>query len=125
MSQTKSLDLGCKIHNLREIQRSCKTEFDDNEDAENLFYRCRDLAGLQKSNAVFKDCAIDYINLFKRSFAIINIAHNSSVLKVDLGCSNVRCDCFENTEASYSVLKGKQKNFKFNPRSFSAIDENA
>ena len=63
MLQTKSTkDLECKFENVRKLQRSCNTEFDENEDAEKLFYLCRKLAELQQSNAIFKDCVIDFIN---------------------------------------------------------------
>ena len=64
MLQRKSLkDLGCKFENVWELQRSCYTEFDENEDAKKLSYLCRKLAELQKSNAIFKDCVTYFINL--------------------------------------------------------------
>ena len=85
MSQTKSTkDLGCKFENVWELQRSCYTEFDENEDAEKLSYLSRKLAELQKSNAIFKDSVIDFINLLQRGFGNINIAHHNNVLKVIL-----------------------------------------
>ena len=127
MLQTKSTkDLGCKFENVWELQRSCYTEFDENEDAEKLSYLCRKLAEQQKSNAVFKNSVIDSINLLQRGFVNINIANNNNVLKVDLEYSNAQCQCFECTEASDSVFEGNErKDFKFDPNLFSFIDENA
>ena len=127
MLQTKSTkDLGCKFENVWELQRSCYTEFDENEDAENLSYLCTKLAELQKSNAIFKDSVIDFINLLQRGFGNINIAHHNNVLKVDLGYSNAQCQCFECTEASGSVFEGNKRNeYKFDHNLFSFIDENA
>ena len=127
MLQTKSTkDLGCKFENVWELQRSCYTEFDENEGAEKLSYLCRKLAELQKSKAIFKDSVIDFINLLQRGFGNINIAHHNNVLKVDLGYSNAQCQCFECTEASDSVFEGNErKEFKFDPNLFSFIDESA
>ena len=127
MLQTKSTkDLGCKFENVWELQRSCYTEFDENEDAEKLSYLCRKLAELQEYNALFKDSVIDFINLLQRGFGNINTAHHNKVLKVDLGYSNAQCQCFECTEASPSVFEGNErKDFKFDPNLFSLIDENA
>ena len=127
MLQTKSTnDLGCKLENVCELQRSCYTEFDENEDAEKVFHLRRKLAELQNSNAIFKDCVIDFINLLQRGLGNINIAHHNNVLKVHLGCSNAQCQCFECTEASHTVLEGIEgKDFKFDPKLFSFIDENA
>ena len=51
MLQNKSTkDLGCKFENVWELQRSCYSEFDENEHAEKLSYLCRKLAELQKRN---------------------------------------------------------------------------
>ena len=127
MFQTKSTkDLGCKFENVWELQRSCYTEFDENEGAEKLSYLCRKLAEVLKSNAIFKDSVIDFINSLQRCFGNINIAHHNNVLKVDLGYSNAHCQCFECTEASDSVFEGNvRKDFKFDPNLFSFIDENA
>ena len=126
MLQTKSTkDLRCKLE-VWELQRSCYTEFDENEDAEKLSYLCRKLSELQKSNAIFKDCVIDFINLLQRGFGNINVAHHNNVLKVDLGYSNAQCQSFECTEASDSVFEGNErKDFNFDPNLFSFIDENA
>ena len=88
MLQTKSTkDLGFKLENVLELQRYCYFEFDENEDAEKLSYLCRKLAELQKSNALFKGCVIDLINLLQRGFGNINIAHQN-VLKVDFWYAN-------------------------------------
>ena len=127
MLQTKSTkDLGCKFENVWGLQRSYYTEFDENEDAEKLSYLCRKLAELQKSNAIFKNCVIDFINLFQRAFGNINTAHHNIVLKVDLGYSNAQGQCFECTEGSDSVFKGNdRKDFQFDTNLFSFIDENA
>ena len=127
MLQTHSTkDLGCKFENVWEVQRSCYTELDENEDAEKLSYLCRKLAQLQKSNAIFKDCVIDFINLLQRGFGNINIAHHKNVLKMDVVYSNAQCQCFECTEASDSVCEGNEReDFKFDPNLFSSIDENA
>ena len=84
------------------------------------------MAQLQKSNAIFKDCVIDFINLLQRGFGNNNIARHINVLKVDLGYSNAQCQCFECTEASDPVFEGNErKDFKFDPKLFSFIDENA
>ena len=127
MLQTKSTkDLGCKFENMWELQRSCYIEFNENENAEKISYLCRKLAELQKSNALFKDCLIDFINLLQRGFGNINIALHNNVLKEDLGYSNAQCECFECTEASDSVFEGNErKDFKFDPELFSLIDEKA
>ena len=127
MLQTKSTkDLGCKFENVWELQRSCYTEFEENEEAEKLSYLYWKLAELQKSNAIFKDCVIDFIDLLQRGFGNTNIAHHNNVLKVDLGYSNAQCQCFECTEPSDSVFEGNErKNIKFDPNLFSSIDENA
>ena len=123
MLQTKSTkDLGCKFENVWELQRSCYTEFDENEDAEELCYLCRKSAELKKSKSIFKDCVIGFINLPQRGFGNINIAHRNNVLKVDLGHSKAQCQCFECTEASDSVFEGNErKDFKFDPNLFSFI----
>ena len=126
MLQTKSTkDLGFKFENVWELQRSCDTDFDENEDAEKLSYLGIKLAELQKSNAFFKDSVIHFMNLLQRGFGNINIAHDNNVLKVDLGYSNAQCQCFECTEASDSVFEGNErKDFKVDPNLF-FIDENA
>ena len=127
MLQTKSTkDLGCKCENVWELQRSCYTEFEENEDAEKISHLCRKSAELQKSNAIFKDSVLDFINLLQRVFGNINIAHHNDVIKVDLGYFNAPCQCFECTEASDFVFEGNErKDFKFDPNLFSFIDENA
>ena len=109
-----------------EVQRSCYFEFDEHEDAEKLTYLCRKLAELQKSNAIFKDSVIDFINLLQRGSGNINTAPHNNVLKVDLGYFNAQCQCSECTKASDFVIEGNErKNFKFDPNLFSFIDENA
>ena len=127
MLQTKSLkDLGCKFENVWELQRACYTEFDENEDAEKPLYLCRKLVELQKSNAIFKDSVIDFINLLQRGYRNINTAHQKNVIKVDVGYYNAQCQRFECTEASDSVFEGNErKDFKFDHNLFSFIDENA
>ena len=127
MLQTKSLkDLGCKFENVWELQQSCYTEFDENEDAEKLSYLSRKMAELQMSNAIFKDFVIGFINLLQRGFGNINIAHHNNVLEVDVRYSNAQCQCFECNGASDYVFEGTERNdFKFDPHLFSFIDENA
>ena len=125
--QTSSTNhLACKFENLWKLQRSCYTEFDENEDAEKLFYLYRKLAELLKSNAIFKDCVIDFINLLQHGFGKVNIAHHNIVPKLDLGYSNAQCQCFQCTEASDSVFEGiERRDFILDPNLISFTDENA
>ena len=120
MLQTESTkDLACKFEYVWGFQRSCCTEFDENEDADWLSYVCRTLEELQKSSAVFKNCVIDFSNLLHRGFKNIDIAQHNGVLKVDFGYSNAKCQCFECPEASGSVFEGNaRKDSKFDPSFF-------
>ena len=102
------------------------SEFDDNQEAEKLYYLCRKLTELQKSNAAFKDCVIDFINLLQRGYGIVNIAHFYNVHKVDFSYPNAQYQCFQFTEALDSVFDGNErKDFNFDPSLFSFIDKNA
>ena len=118
-------DLGCKYELVWELQRSCYTEFDENEDAEKLSYICRKLAELQRSNAVFKDCLIDFIDLLQRGFGTMNVSHHNNTLSVDLGFSNAQCQCYECTVDHDSAYEISENNVvKYNSNLFSFIDEN-
>ena len=84
-------DWGCKFENVWELQRPCYTEFDENEVAEKLFYLCKKLAALQKSNAVFQICVNIFITLLHRGSGNINIAHHNYFFQGVLGSFNAQC----------------------------------
>ena len=81
VNQLKTWDANLKVW---EFWRSCYTEFDKIENSDKLSYLCRRLAELKNSNAIVKDCVIDFSNLLQRGFGSINIAHHNNVLKVEL-----------------------------------------
>lgn len=124
LNSKSTKDLGCSYDLIWELQRSCYTEFDENEDAEKLSYICKKLAELQKSNAVFKDCLIDFIDLLQRGYGTMNLSHHNNTLSVDLGFSSAQCQCFECTIGQDSVYENNEKNVvKFDTNLFSFIDE--
>ena len=84
-------DLGCNFDLTWELQRACYTEFDDCEDAEKLSFLSRQSAKLGKSQAVFKDSVLDFIDLLMRGFEMITASHHNSVVSVDLEFSEAQC----------------------------------
>ena len=67
-------------------------------------FLCKKLQELQKSEAVFKDSVVDFIDILMRGFGTMEASHHNSILKVDLGCSNAQCQCFEFLEAQNSSI---------------------
>ena len=127
MMQTKSTEnSGCKFENVWELQLCCCAKVDGNEHVEKVFCLCRNLVELQKSNAIFEGCVIDFITLLQRVFGNINIAHRNNVLKVDLGKSNGQCQRSGCTGTSDPVFEGNEsKDFIFDPSLYSFIIEKA
>ena len=124
LNANSTKDLGCTYDLVWELQRACYTEFDENEDCEKLSYICQKLAQLQKSNAVFKDCLIDFIDLLQRGFGTMNVSHHNNTLSVDLGFSNAQCQCYECSVDQDSGYENNANNVNFNSNLFSFIDEN-
>ena len=121
-------DLGCNFDLTWELQSACYTEFDDCEDTEKLSFLNRQIAKLEKSQAVFKDSALDFNDLLMRGFGTITASHHSSVLSVDLGFSEAQCQCLEcqqNSQSSSGMDSIANKAVKFDTNLFSCIDENA
>ena len=124
LNSRSTKDLGCNYDLVWELQRSCYTEFDENEDADKLSYICKKLAELQKSNAVFKDCLIDFIDLLQRGYGTMNVSHHNNTLSIDLGFSNAQCQCFECTVDQDSAYENNENNVvQFNSNLFSFLDE--
>ena len=121
-------DLGCNCDITWELQRACYTEFDDCEDVENLSFLSRQLANLEKSQEVFKDSVLDFIDLVMGGFGTITASHHNGVLSVDSGFSEAQCQCLEGEEisqASSEVDSIANEAVKFDTKLFSNIEENA
>ena len=86
-SQSTS-ELGCKIKVIWKFQRECYSPFSGMDDTESVAHLCKKLQELQKSEAVFKDSVLDFIDKLMRGFGPMEASHHNSILKVDLGCSN-------------------------------------
>ena len=78
-------DLGCQFKVIWEFQRQCYSPFSGVDDTERVAQE------LQKSEAVFKDSVLDFIDILIRGLETMEASHNNSILKVDLGCSNAQC----------------------------------
>ena len=119
-------DLGCNFDLTWELQSACYTEFDDCEDAERLSFLRRQLAKFEKSQAVFKDSVLEFIDPLMRGFRMIAASHRNSVLSVDLGFSEAQCQCLEGQEKSQlssGVDSIANEAVKFDTNLFSCIDE--
>ena len=97
-------DLGCQFKVIWEFQRECYSPFSGIDDTERVAHLSKKLQKLQKSEAVFKDSVLDFIDNLIRGFGTMEASHHNSILKVDLGCSNAQGQCFERVEAQNSSI---------------------
>ena len=102
-SQSTS-ELGCKFKVISEFQRECYSPFSGMDDTERVAHLCKKLQELQKSETVFKDSVLDFIDILMRGFGTMEASHHNSILKVDLGCSNAQCQYFECVGAQNSSI---------------------
>ena len=120
-------DLGCNFNLIWELQRSCYTPFNDREDSEKLFFLSQRLVELQRSQTVFKDSVLDFIELLERGFGTIHASHHNNVLSVDLGFSDAQCQCIECVEGQNSETDNVEEkvNINYTTDLFTFIDENS
>ena len=99
-----TIDLSFQFEVLREYQRERYSPFSGIDDAEQVAHLCRKLQELQKSDAVFKDSVVDFIDILMRGFGTMEPSHHNNILKMNLGCSNAQCQCFNCFEAQNSSI---------------------
>ena len=117
-------DLGCQIKVIWEFQRESYSPFGCIDDKETVAHLCKKLQELQKTEAVFKDSVVDFIDILMRGFRTMEASHHNSILKVDLGCCNTQCQYFECLEAhnlSISFYSREDSNYPSNLSIF--VDE--
>ena len=93
-----TFDLGCQYNLAWEFQRESYSPFKSIDDTDRVAHLSNKFTQPQKSEAVFKDPVVDYIDILMLVFGIIEGSHHSNTLKVDLGCSNAQCYRFECVE---------------------------
>ena len=92
-------DLRCHFKVIWEFQRECYSPFGCMDDKERVAHLCKKLQELRKSEAVFKDSIVDFIEIIMRVFGTMEASHHNSILNVGLGCSNAQCQRFDSPEA--------------------------
>ena len=118
-------DLGCQFKVIWEFQLEFYSPFGCIDDKERGAHLCKKLQELQKSEAVFKDSVVDIIDILMRGFGTMEASHHNSILKVDLGCSNAQCQCFECLEAQYSSIPlYSREDMNYHSNLFTFVDEN-
>ena len=118
-------DLGCQYKVIWEFQRECYSPFGCIDDKERVAHLCKKLQELQKSEAVFKDSVVDFINILMRGFGTREASHQNSILKVDLGCSNAQCQCFECLEEQNSSIPFySREDLNYHSNLFTFVAEN-
>ena len=119
-------DLGCQFRVTWEFQRKCYSPFGCIDDKERVAHFFKKLQELQKSEAVFKDSVVDFIEILMRGFGTMEASHHNSILKVDLGCSNAQCQGFECLEAqNSSILFYSRGDLSYHSNLFIFFDENS
>ena len=117
-------DLGCQFEVIWELQREFCSPFGFIDDKERIAH-CKKLQELQKSESVFKDSVVDFIDVLMRGFGTMETSRHNSMLKIDLGCSNAQCQCFECLEAqNSSFLFDIRDDSKYRSNLFNLVDEN-
>ena len=120
-----TFDLGCQYKVIWEFQQESYSPFKGMDDTDRVAHLCNKLLQLQKSDAVFKDSVVDYIDILMRGFGTIEASHHSNTLKVDLGCSNAQCYCFECVEEqNINISRVNRDDFEYHSNSFTFFDEN-
>ena len=104
LTSQATIDLGCQFKVIWQYQRERYSPFGGIDDAENVAHLCKKLQELQKSDAVFKDSVVDFIDILMRGFGKMEASHHNNMLKVNLGCSNAQCQCLECYEAQNSTI---------------------
>ena len=104
LTSQATIDLGSQFKVIWEYQRECYSPFSAIDDAENVIHLCKKLQELQKSDAVFKDSVVDFIDILMRGFGTMEASQHNKMLKVNLGCSNAQCQCLECFEAQTSSI---------------------
>ena len=107
-----------------EFQRECYSPFVGIDDKKRVHHLCKKLQELQKSEAVFKDSVVDFIDTLMRGFATMEASHHNSILKVDLGFSNAQCQYFECLEEQNSSIPFYSRDDLNYPNLFTFVDEN-
>ena len=118
-------DLGCQYKVIWEFQRECYSLFSGIDDTERVPHLCKKLQELQKSEAVFEDSVLDFTDILIRGFRTKEASHHNSILKVNLGCSNAQCQCFECVEAQNSSIQFYSRDdLNYHSDLFTFVDEN-
>ena len=118
-------DLGCQFKVIWEIQREFNSPFSGRDDTERVAHLCKKRQELQKSEAVFKDSVLAFIDILMPGFGTMEASHHNSILKVDLGCSNAQCQCIECVEAQNSSIPFYCKDdLNYHSNLFTFADEN-
>ena len=118
-------ELECQFKVIWEFQRECYSPFGCIDDKERVAHLCKKLQELQKSESVFKDSVVDFIDILMRAFGTMEASHHNSILKVDLGCSNAQCQCFECLEAQNSSIPFySREDLNYHSNLFTFVDEN-
>ena len=97
------------------------------EKTEKLLFLSQRLVELQRSQAVFKDSVLNFIELLERGFGTIHASHHNNVLSVDLGFSDAQCQCIECVEGQNSETDNVEEKVSINYTTdlFTFIDENS
>ena len=118
-------DLGCQFKVIWEFQRESYSPFNCIDDKERVAHLCKKLQELLKSEAVFKDSVVDFIDILVRGFRTMEASHHNSILKVDLHCSSAQCQGVECLEAQNSSIPFySRKEFNYHSNLFTFVDEN-
>ena len=124
LTSQATIDLGCQFKVIWEHQRESFSPFGAIEDAEKVAHLCKKLQELQKSDAVFKDSVVDFIDILMRDFGTMEASYHNNMLKVNLGCSNAQCQCLECFEAQNSSIPLFDRDDLNNNSNLFAFDEN-
>ena len=108
-----TFDLGCQCKVIWEFQREIM------DDTDRVAHLCNKLPQLQKSDAVFNDSVVDYTDILMRGFGTVEDSHHSNTLKVELGCSNAQCYCFECVEEqNINISRVNRDDFEYHSNLF-------
>ena len=86
-----------------------------------LFQR---LVELEKSDALFKDTVISFLELLQKRKGRLYLSEHSGTLDIDLGVSNAQCTCFECLSHPLRFVGSTtQEANNYSPQLFSAYGE--
>ena len=69
------------------------------DDTDRVIRLCKILLPVQKSDPIFEDSALDFIEIPLRGFETVEASHHRNTFKVYLSCSSAQCCCFDCVES--------------------------